>query len=180
MNLMRIFLFLIIFILTFSQVQNPELSMPKINNNLIFENEELLFSFKLINCNRVITVAISKENDYIIFRMGTEDELDLVFPNDTLNSWEFFIYNYYNRGGGAENLGMNVEHLTFYVENVCYKIYYEYTAVNDETKVGIYVYEYNDEGLINNTSTLQLDGDVSSILGGLWKLRDTKVERIML
>jgi hypothetical protein len=138
-----------------------------IKDNLCGENEEVLLSFQLTDSDKTATICISKnEQEYIIFRYGTRDEIELEYPETSDNSWGKFTYSYYLRGGGIENEGMDANYLNFNIGGYSYRIYDEYYSRDDETCIGII--------LINQDSgeETELIGDSDSIEGSLISLRD--------
>ncbi|WP_372999156.1 hypothetical protein [Lutispora sp.] len=137
--------------------------------NLCTDNEELLFSFMLANSPKTLSVCISKtQPDYIVYRLGKKDKVELEFPENKANSWSEFSYSYYLRGGGAGNEGMDLNYLTFENGGYEYQIYQEYTAKDNMTNVGIRITEKatNEESEIKGLS--------NSIEGSLINLRDNK------
>ena len=49
--------------------------------NLCTESEETLFSFKLADSSKTLSVCVSKEQqDYIVYRLGSKDKIELEFP----------------------------------------------------------------------------------------------------
>ncbi len=160
------FIILIIFVLAFccsdAFLQNPY--TPLIN-----KNEKVLFSFKVEKSEKIITIAINTGNpDYIVYRFGLKGKIELEFPLNKENSWKEFTYSYYLRGGGAGNLGMDLNYLTFANGDYTYTIYTEYYSEDEITKVGIKIK--------NNISNKEfnINGDPKSIVGSLIDLRNDK------
>ncbi len=134
--------------------------------NLCNDNEEVLLSFKLFDSGKTLTLCLSKEQpDYIIYRFGTRDKIELEFPKEKNDSWSNFTYSYYLRGGGAKNEGMDLNYLSFENGGYEYTIYQEYTAVDDTTKVGVKI--------IDKATKKEIDyiGSNGSIEGSLVNLR---------
>jgi hypothetical protein len=80
--------------------------------NFILENEELIFSFNTKNGKKLV-LAKDKENEYIVYRFGTKDKIELEYPEKNKESWSKFTYGYYSRGGGKQNLAMELESIFF-------------------------------------------------------------------
>jgi hypothetical protein len=134
---------------------------------LIHQNEKVLFGFKAEKSGKIVTVAIHTANpDYIVYRFGLKDKIELEFPLHKENSWEEFTYSYYFRGGGAGNLGMDLNYLTFVNGNYTYTIYSEYYSEDETTKVGVKM----KDNLSNKE--FNINGDPQSIVGSLIDLRD--------
>ena len=113
--------------------------MSKKNIMRIFVlSEEILFSFKAEKFDKILSVCISKtDQEYIVYRFGNKEKVELEFPEDKTDSWSKFVYSYYLRGGGKENEGMDMNYLMFENGGYTYEIYQEYTAVDESTKVGV-------------------------------------------
>lgn len=145
-----------------------------VDSNLCGENEEVLFSFKVANSNKVASMVISKnQQEYITYRYGTKEEIELEYPIDTENSWDVFTYSYYLRGGGIGNEGLDLNYLSFDNGGYTYQIYEEYSSESDKPSIGIKV--TNKE--TNEVTDIQ--GDSNSMKGTLISLRDnTKINII--
>lgn len=142
-------------------------------DNLCTDNEEVLFSFKIENSPKILSVCISKtQPDYIVYRFGTKDKIELEFPENKADSWSKFIYSYYLRGGGAGNEGMDMNYLTFENSGYEYQIYQEYTAKDKVTQVGIKI---TDKSTKKETD---IKGLSNTIEGSLIKLRENKKIKI--
>lgn len=150
----------------------------QLNNDLYTEDENLIYSFKLKNSDKKVTVAESKARDYLICRIGTKDNIEFEFPDDRTNSYKKFLYSYYSRGGGVENLGLSYENLHFKYNDLIYSIYSQYSTVTE--KVTIYYSIENPNLDSDNDGINDIEyfyGDVNSIKGSLNKLHYTEVRK---
>ena len=137
--------------------------------NLCTDNEEVLFSFEPANSPKTLSVCISKtQPDYIVYRFGTKDKVELEFPENKADSWNKFAYSYYLRGGGAANEGMDLNYLSFENGGYEYQIYQEYVAEDNTTNVGIKIIDK-----ATNKET-DIKGLSNSIEGSLINLRENK------
>lgn len=152
--------------------QQTLISEPELDSNLCLLSEEIIISFKFVDSDKILTVAASKEQDYLVCRMGTKDAIELEFPQDKTNSWDQFEYSYYMRGGGPENLGMSFDHLSFETDSFSYEVYYEYNSADEEQLVGLHISEKGKE-----SNMVNLKGDIDSVIGGLDQLQDTKIKK---
>lgn len=145
-----------------------------VDSYLCGDDEEVLFSFKVTNSNKVASMVISKnQQEYITYRYGTKEAIELEYPIDTENSWEVFTYSYYLRGGGIGNEGLDLNYLSFDNSGYTYQIYEEYSSESDKPSIGIKV--TNQE--TNEVTDIQ--GDSDSIKGSLVSLREnTKINII--
>jgi hypothetical protein len=109
------------------------------DDNLCSDNENLLISFMTKKSGKSVSVCSSKDNQYIVYRFGTKDNIELEYPTDKDGSWDKFVYSYYHRGGGAGNCGYDMDSLAFKQGKYKYELYQEYDAVSDEKTVGVKV-----------------------------------------
>ncbi len=143
------------------------------SDNLCADNEEVLFSFKIENSPKTMSICLSKKQpNYIVYRFGEKDKIEFEFPKNKADSWNKFVYSYYLRGGGAENEGMDMNYLTFENDGYEYQIYQEYTARDKETHVGIII---TDKSTKKETD---IKGLSNTIKGSLIKLRENKKIKI--
>lgn len=99
-------------------------------------NEELIFSFQMPS-GKKCSISVEEYQEYIIYRYGTKERIELQYPAVIDQSWELFTLETYSRGGGAANEGLSTEYLSFINNGYKYIIYEEYSAVSDKTYVGI-------------------------------------------
>jgi hypothetical protein len=73
---------------------------------LCTDNEKVFFSFKMENSPKTMSICLSnKQPDYLVYRFGTKDKIELQFPENNADSWNKFVYSYYLRGGEQETMG---------------------------------------------------------------------------
>lgn len=149
-------------------------SDKRVDNYLCNENEDVLFSFKIAGSKKFASICISKNQpDYIIYRFGAKDKIELEYPIKTENSWSLFTYSYYLRGGGTDNEGLDLNHLSFDNDGFTYEIYEEYNSESDKPMIGIKV---TNRETFEETNIL---GDSDTIKGSLISLRNnTKINII--
>jgi len=145
--------------------------------DLTLQDEKIIFSFKLEDSDKIVTIASSNTNDYLVLRMGTNEKIDLEYPQNKTHSWDDFEYVYYFRGGGAVNHGLEYDNLSFRIGELEYSVYYEYSAISGEYELGLLFFEQVIEGdkIIFLGETTKLKGDLNSMIGTLGDLYDTKV-----
>lgn len=144
-----------------------------IDENLCGKGEKVVFGFKLKKSNKRVSICTSEEKDYIVYRFGTKDRVELEFPKEKENSWDKFAYSYYLRGGGKENIGLDLNHIIFENGDFSYDIYQDYSAEDGVTSVGI---------IVKNTKSKEetrIDGSFESLIGTLIDFRrDSRVKQI--
>jgi hypothetical protein len=117
------------------------------SQNLLQDNEECVFSFNTKN-GKTMLLAKDKSNKYMVYRFGKKDKIELEYPQKDDQSWSQFTYNYYFRGGGKQNAGLDIDNVRFEIDGYTYIIYSSYSAGddnNDESySIGINIYDKND------------------------------------
>src|SRR5579872_842705 len=76
--------------------------------------EDVLVGFKIAHSNKIAVVLMQKDHQYIVYRFGTADNMELQYPAqlDTTSFGKFW-YDGYTRGGGPQNLAMGEYRLKF-------------------------------------------------------------------
>jgi hypothetical protein len=162
---MKYFLFILLFFptLIFSQA-------------ILESNEECVFSFKTKN-GKTMMLAKEKNNKYLIYRYGTENKIELEFPIKDSSSWDKFTYNYYFRGGGKQNAGLDIDNIKFENKGYKYIIYAVYSAGDEENEesynIGILI--YNKKNKIT-----RIEGITETEVGNLHQFRTNKLVKIDL
>lgn len=148
--------------------------IDKYNENLCTDNEKVLFSFKTGKGAKTLSICVSKKQpDYIVYRFGTKENIELEYPPNKTDSWNKFAYSYYLRGGGKENAGLDLNYLSFSKDGYEYQVYQEYSAENECMNVGIRI----NEKATNRK--VEVKGLSNSIIGSLVNLRDNKKIKIV-
>ena len=143
------------------------------DEDLCADGEYVLLSFKSEDFLKSVSVCVSETNDdYIVYRFGNKDKIELEFPEDRTDSWNKFNYSYYLRGGGADNEGLDLNYLSFENSGNTYEIYQEYYASSNTTNIGIKITD------ISTNEEIEVRGLSDSIKGSLIYLRENdKVTR---
>ncbi len=143
---------------------------------LLNEDEKLVFSFKTKK-GKTVNIVLQKDNKYIAYRFGNENNVELQFPEKLENTFEQFTYSYYFRGGGAMNMGLDLNYLSFKGDTHKFVVFDEWSAGEDE----------NDEGSssvgikIINLSTQKevvIEGISSTVEGTLVDFRDNGLVKV--
>lgn len=114
-------------------------------------------------------LAKDKDNGYIIYRFGNDDKIELEFPSKITESWKEFKYNYYFRGGGKQNAGIDIDNLKFSNKDFEYVIYMTYDAGDDDREESVVV-GVNVHNLKTGKVT-EIKGDADSITNSLQGFR---------
>jgi hypothetical protein len=75
-------------------------------------NEKIVFAFKTEK-GKSMNLVMDKDRKYMAYRFGTSGKIELQFPEKLENTFEQFTYNYYMRGGGASNEGIDLNYISF-------------------------------------------------------------------
>ena len=150
---------------------NPKLTETIYDNYLCRNNEKVILSFNIDESRKILSVCVSDEQDYIVYRFGTSENIELEYPSDKKDSWNKFIYSYYLRGGGKENEGLDLNYLQFEIGNYLYEVYEEYSANDDRIHVGVKIIDKT------NNNEIDITGDYKNKIGSLINLRETQVKR---
>jgi hypothetical protein len=100
----------------------------------VLPDEVVVLSFKT-NKKKQVFLCRDKDNKYLVYRFGSKSKVELQFP-EKLNesSFQKFEHSSYFRGGGAENLAMNLDYLSFTNSGYRYVIYKTYASESREEK----------------------------------------------
>jgi hypothetical protein len=111
-------------------------------------SEQLICSFETTG-KKTVLIVIDTVKYKVIYRYGTKDKTELEIIHDTISGHcdvadtdeyrNTFSYNFYDRSGGAANLGMEDFHFEFINNGFFYNIFSEYYAVGNSTSIGIRV-----------------------------------------
>jgi outer membrane protein assembly factor BamE (lipoprotein component of BamABCDE complex) len=149
----------------FAPIVYQKFTLVNTTNNYVKPNEVELYSFRTFEGKKV-SICKDTLDKYLIYRFGTEEKVELEYPNDKSSSWDNFKYYYYLRGSGIQNEGMDENSLSFSNGKYKYEIYDNYTAMDDFFEIGIKVIN-TENGLVTT-----LKGELSSQKGSLINLRD--------
>lgn len=67
-------------------------STIKCDNQLCTADENVLFSFKVENSQKVLSICEAKDKSYIVYRYGTKDNIELEYPEDKTSCSGFSYY----------------------------------------------------------------------------------------
>jgi len=114
------------------------------SQQLLLPHEETVFSFTLKNGKRMM-LAKEKKNGYLVYRFGKDNNIDFEFPDRDSLSFKKFCYNFYFRGGGKENAGIDIDNLFFDNAGHHYTIYSVYSAEDESQLSGIIILDKNNK-----------------------------------
>lgn len=154
----------VIFILFLTQSLSAQASYT-------LSGEVLIFSFKTKN-GKIAALSKDKNDKYIVYRFGTKDKIELEYPNEkTEDSWKKFTYSFYLRGGGIENLGMDLNYLTFVNGTYKYVLYTNYKAeAGNHENIGVKVLDSKTDKPIAD-----IKGERATRKGTLIDFRDNEL-----
>jgi hypothetical protein len=138
--------------------------MGILNAQNIKVNEELVFSFKTTT-NKLMTLTRDVNNNYIVYRYGTESKTELEVKDNLKDDIPKFYYSFVFRGGGPGNEAVDINWVYFYNKQFRYVIYDEYISVSDKRKFGIQIINQKTK------EEFTIDGIAGSKKGSLLDLR---------
>ena len=130
-------------------------------------NENIQFEFKTTKGKRLV-VAIDQEANYLVYRFGSDENIELEYPKNLEDSWNKFEFSWYLRGGGFENEGMDLNYLTFKIGEYLYVVFSEYYSSEEKTSYGIKVMN------LKSNNQVVIPADLSTVKGNLTDLRDVQ------
>ena len=98
--------------------------------------KDVLFSFKTEKGKSVI---LSKLGNTLIYSYGTSESIELQIEDDLNDSTTVFQYSYIFRGGGEDNLGLDLNWVYFDNKGYRYVIFDEYNSESKKSQIGIKV-----------------------------------------
>lgn len=134
--------------------------------DLSVEGEKVVFGFQVADSKKIVSICMADDESYLVYRFGTMDNIELEFPEDRENSFSYFTYSYYLRGGGIENAGLDLNSFKFSNGGYQYQVYDDYEAETGIKAVGIRV---TDEKTGKETD---ITGDSNSVIGSMLPFRD--------
>ncbi|KAF5435095.1 hypothetical protein C5S36_03845 [Candidatus Methanophagaceae archaeon] len=155
-NKLVLLILILLFAVAYSWGYNERLGLP---------NENVVFSF-VSEDEKVISVCVAEDESYLVYRFGTPDKIELQFPSDSelVYSWELFSFEYYFRGGGDKNEGLDINYLYFTFDDLSYEVYHEYYSVDNITSIGARITDVNTDyeyHLVGNPETIK--GNLSNL-----------------
>ncbi len=127
---------------------NPIDASAQYDEYLCRNDETLIFGFKTKK-KKSVSICVSKDGTYIIYRFGTKNKIEFEYPKNINNSWKLFRYDYYFRGGGKKNSGLDLNYLSFIHDNIKYRVYTEYSAEDETTLIGVKVIDLKSNEKVN-------------------------------
>ena len=138
----------------------------------LLPNEKTLFSFHTTK-NKILSLCVDTNKQYIVYRFGSEKEIELQFPSRLdSTSWDKFYYYNYHRGGGAQNSGIDEATISFTTNEFIYRINDSWAIDKngEHESIGI---EIDDLSTVNDRDYI-INGIQQSKKGSLYGLRNTK------
>lgn len=103
-------------------------------------SEEVIFSFKKANENKLVSICKESHSAYLVYRFGTPQKIELQFPKKLdRESWNKFRLDGRYRGGGKRNLAFSDYILSFDNEEIRYSIFDNWDAVEGTYSIGVIV-----------------------------------------
>ncbi|GAA4434166.1 hypothetical protein GCM10023188_24780 [Pontibacter saemangeumensis] len=129
------------------------------------KNEEVIYTFKLIDSLKAIYICKNKKNQYLVYRFGTDKRIEFEYPGKLdSSSWKAFELYGVKRFGGKANAGFGDYSLSFHNDGVKYEVYERWSDEEESQETGVRV-------TANGKETI-LKGNLKSQKGSLLRLDD--------
>jgi hypothetical protein len=122
-------------------------------------------------------LSLDKKKNYLVYRFGQKDKVELQFPEELNGSFEKFTYNYYFRGGGAGNMGLDLNYVSFSGDTHKIIIYEEYSAGDpdnptESTEIGLRIVN------LKSGKETKVPGLVKTMKGSLIDFRNNELIKV--
>ena len=135
------------------------------SQNYIKSSEKCVLEFQTTEGKRLV-IARDKQNRYLVYRFGTNLNIELQYPSKPFQAHKPFHHSFYYRGGGIHNDPMNLNYLYFTIGQYKYVVYEEYAARSQTTRYGIKVINIKTDDTYNiKAKSSTVKGSVSSFRG---------------
>ena len=140
-----VMLFLVCFVLILSGCGTNEedhsqgtLTEAALSEELVQNNEEILFSFAIDEMPRYASLCRDENNDYIVFRFGTSKALTTEVFETRENKGNIFEYDHYFRGNIRPEFRIDDNHLVFEYDGLEFELF-DTEAAGEDREVGLIV-----------------------------------------
>ncbi|UII77648.1 hypothetical protein LV716_07735 [Flagellimonas sp. HMM57] len=130
-------------------------------------NEKVLFEFKTTK-GKELVIAMDSNEEYLVYRYGSENNIELEFPENLGTSWNKFKNSWYFRGGGVQNDAMDIDYLYFDKDGYRYIVFQESYAKSEVIQYGIKVIN------LKTSKKTIIKADPETVKGSLSIFRDMK------
>lgn len=127
-------------------------------------SEKNIFSFQTAK-NKQCSLSLDTLSQTIIYRFGTSKHIELEVSDNLYDADTVFTYDYYFRGGGKQNCGLDLNTVSFRKDDVRYCIYYNYSAESGKTWMG---FDW-DNGVTGESGSIR--GKLKTMKGSLVDFR---------
>ncbi len=141
----------------------------KCDDQLCTADENVLFSFKTENFQKVLSICEAKNHSYIVYRYGTKNNIELEYPKVKTNSWSEFTYSY-----DDTTPSVPTNYLSF--ENRGYS--YVISESKSSNAKGQLKVEIDITDLSTEKEVAIIKGQSGSVIGGLSSLRSNAKIRV--
>ena len=139
----------------------------------LLENERLIISFKRQGSGKRVTLAIDKEESYLVYRYGLPGKVELTYKMKNQERRDKFHYFQDSRYGYSR---YEIRKLTFTIGDYAYSIYDNYVEAHETEIDGVGVIVKNNK----TGKVTRLKGDEESIYGKLDRLKNVDWIKVTL
>jgi hypothetical protein len=126
---------------------------------LIKDNENIIISFKIKNSKKRLTIAIDKKQEYLVYRYGNKNKIEMTFKQLNSKKGNQFLYRQENSFGYVRD---EIKSLSFEVSKNKYEVYDNYIESENNQKNGLGIKVTTNSGKV-----IYIEGDESSKSGNI-------------
>lgn len=134
------------------------------SSDYVLDNETTIFAFKTKNGKKLV-IAKDTSDQYLIYRFGTPDKIELEYPSHKKSSWEKFHFSIHSNKKILLNIGNTSRYLYFKRDHYQYVVYQKYFEKRKTVDNGIKIINQQKK------DTTKINADSRSVIGSLLKLR---------
>ena len=103
------------------------------DDTLCLNTEKLVVSFQLRDGGKTVSVCMDRDGEYLVYRFGTKENIELEYPANKSQAWDSFTYDYSTKDAH--------DSLQFENGGFRYEVYQQDYTASTELKVGVKVTE---------------------------------------
>lgn len=109
---------------------------------ITMKHEETIFSF-VTSENKTVVIAYEKQQNYVVFRYGTNEKIEVEVRESKTNAEKKFKYSFFKRGTSKHTNYLDLNYLNVNVGSMQYVVYEDYISLGNEPEIGIIITDAN-------------------------------------
>ena len=111
---------------------------PQLKKN----SEELIYSFITID-NKTVVIAHEKQQNYVVFRYGTKDKIEIEVIESKTTADKKFKYSFFSKGTQGKFNYLDLNYLCLNIGSIQYVVFEDYVSIHEQPEVGIIITDAN-------------------------------------